>query len=268
MALRAAGHSVAGYDAAAGVAERAAERGAVDVAANTIAEAVAGADLVVLAAPVLALHDLLGAIGPHLDPSALVTDLGSTKARVVAWAEEQLSDPARFVGGHPMAGRERSGVEAADPALFAGCVWCLTPGPRMAPETLSRVAALVASLGARPLPLDPARHDDAVAAVSHLPLLAATALTLTATGDPAWPTAQVLAAGSFRDTTRVASGDPRMARDICLSNKAPLLACLDAYMAALGRLRERVAADDPAVEADFAAAAQARDAWLVARARR
>jgi prephenate dehydrogenase len=264
MALRASGaaRTVAGYDAAPGVAARARADGAIDSAAASPAAVVAGADLVVLAVPVLAMRELLAAIAPHVAPGALVTDLGSTKAAIVAWAEELLSDPRSFAGGHPMTGRERSGVAAAEPQLYQGCVWCLTPGPRTSAATLARLAALVERLGAQPTVLDPDQHDAAVAAVSHLPLLAATALALTASARPDWPTAQSLAADGFRDTTRVASGDPRMARDICLSNAQPILDCLDAYLATLRSLRDAVAARDAAVEETFATARQARDAWL------
>jgi prephenate dehydrogenase len=264
LALRAAGavRTIAGYDSAAGVAERARERGAVDIAATSPADAVAGSDLVVLAVPVLATRELLAAIAPRLAHSAVVTDLGSAKAQVVAWAEELLPDPSRFVGGHPMTGRERSGVAAAEPALYQGCVWCLTPGLRTSSDALSRLTALVERLGAHATVLDPNQHDAAVAAVSHLPLLAAAALTLTASDRPDWPIARSLAAGGFRDTTRIASGDPRMARDICLTNTQPILDCLDAYLATLRSLRDALAARDPAIEETFAAAKRARDAWV------
>jgi len=262
LALRATDHSVVGYDAAPGVAERARERGAIEVAAGTVAEAVINADVVVLATPVLAMRDLLGAIAAHLSPQALVTDLGSTKAQVVAWAQELLPDPARFLGGHPMAGRERSGVEAAEAGLYQGCVWCLTPTAATAPQTVDRLVALIGELGARPLMLDAERHDAAVALVSHLPLVAACALVLTATDSPDWPLAGTLAAGGFRDSTRVASGDPRMARDICRTNAGPLLAGLDAYIEMLRGLRERISAGDRSIEEAFVAAKRERDAWI------
>src|SRR5262249_41569698 len=129
LALRAEGlaGAIAGYDSVAEVAERARERGAVDTAIATVGEAVAGAELVVLAGPVLGLRELLASLAPYAAPNAVVTDVGSTKAQVVAWAEELLPEPERFVGGHPMAGLEQSGVVAADPTLYHGCVWCLTP---------------------------------------------------------------------------------------------------------------------------------------------
>ncbi len=268
LALRHAGigHAISGYDALPGRAERARALGAVTAVAESPAAAVAGADLVVLAAPVLALRELLRAIAPHLAPRAVVSDLGSTKAAVVRWARETLPDPSRFIACHPMAGKEQSGIEAADADLFAGAVWCLTPDAGAAPDALARLRALVAALGARPLVLDPARHDEAVAGASHLPLLAATALVLAVSAPPDWPDVARLAAGGFRDTTRVASGDPRMARDIALSNREPILRRLDAYIAALQGLRARVAAGDPEIERAFTDAKAARDEWLRTRA--
>jgi len=267
MALRRAGigRVISGYDALPGRAERARALGAITTVAESPAAAVMGADLVVLGAPVLAIRELLGAIAPHLVPRAVVTDLGSTKAEVVRWARESLPDPSRFIAGHPMAGKERSGIEAAAADLFAGAVWCLTPDAGTAPDALARLRTLVAALGARPLVLDPARHDEAVAGASHLPLLAAAALVRAVSMQPDWPDVGRLAAGGFRDTTRVASGDPRMARDIALTNREPLLRRLDAYIAALQGLRAQVAAGDPEIERAFMDAKAARDEWLRTR---
>lgn len=265
LALRERGlaREVAGYDASADVGERALARGAVSRLGGRAAEAVASSELVVLATPVLAMHGLLAEIGPHLAPGAVVSDLGSTKRAVVGWAEAALPAPGRFVGGHPMAGGERSGPDAAEAALFEGCVWCITPSASTAPEALARVTALVAALGARPHVLDANRHDAAVAAISHLPLVSAATLTLTAAESAAWPDAAPLAAGGFHDTTRVASGDPRMARDICLTNAGALLPLLDAYIARLQQLRGAIAAGEPeAIEGEFSAAKAARDGWL------
>ena len=264
LALRAAGGAgtIAGYDKREGVATRAHGRGAVGVACASVAEAVAGADLVVLAAPVLAQRDLLRALATHLMPSAVVTDLGSTKVGVVEWAEETLPDPSHFVGGHPMTGSERSGIEAADAGLYRGRPWCLTRSARTTSAALDRVQALVECVGARPIVVEAAAHDVAVAAISHLPLVVATALVLAATESPEWDLARTLAAGGFRDTTRVASGDPNMASDICLTNTRPLMDCLDAYLAVLHGLRNQIARQDANIEGIFTQAKRARDAWV------
>lgn len=263
LALReaAVAEVVAGYDRAPGVAARARERCAITDACASVEGAVGGADLVVLAVPVLAMRDVLAKIAPYLKHGALVTDLGSTKAQVLAWAAASVPGSAHFIGGHPMAGAERSGVEAALPALYRGCVWCLTPAPETPSEALAVLIRMAERLGARPLVLDAEAHDDAVAAISHLPLLAAVALTTVAADRADWGLAQRLAAGGFRDTTRVAAGDPRMARDICLTNREPLLAALDAYLAELRALRLLIAAGDAAVEARFAQAQRIRTDW-------
>jgi len=264
LALHANGvaERVTGYDALPGRAERARERGALDLAAASPAGAIRAADLVVLAVPVGATRALLEAIAVSLAPRALVTDLGSTKRAVCSWAEALLPDPNRFIGGHPMAGGEQSGIEAAASELFAGAVWCLTPTAATDPAAVADAAGLVRALGARPLVVDAGRHDMLVAAISHLPLVAAAALMETVTADPTWTEAARLAAGGFRDTTRVASGDPVMARDICLTNGPALLAWLDAYQEALGRLRAAIAVGDAAaIEDAFARARAAREAW-------
>ena len=264
MALREQGvaREIVGYDAAPGVAVRARERGAIDAACETLSDAVRNSDLVILATPLLAMRDLLAEIAPLLAPETIITDLGSAKGAVVAWAESLLPSPGQFVAGHPMAGSEQSGVAAANRALYHGCTWLLTPTSRTSDAALATVERIVAALGAHPARLSPESHDRAVALASHLPLLAASALMLTIAESPNAADALTIAAGGFRDTTRVASGSPRMARDICLTNSAPLLVALDAYLNRLQALRQQLAGEDPAIEETFATARAARNEWL------
>jgi prephenate dehydrogenase len=267
IVLRATGVArlVAGYDASPGVAARARERGAIDLACADVSQAVAEADLVILAMPIRATPDLLSTIAPCLAPGALVSDLCSVKAYVVACAERVLSDSSRFVGGHPMTGSERSGVEAAHADLYDGCIWPLTPTERTAPEAVARLSWMIRHLGAMPLLLAPAEHDAAVALISHLPRIAATGLILTAAQSASWPMARDLAAGGFRDTTRVVSGDPAMMLDICDANTAALLTSLDAYIETLRSLRARIANGDVTLEDTLASAKHTRDSWIRAR---
>jgi prephenate dehydrogenase len=254
---------VSGYDPDRRTLHRAEERGAIDLRFDTPEDAVVGCDLVVLAAPVLAVRELMRAIAPLLDDDATVMDLCGTKTQVMAWARELLPVPANFVGAHPMAGSERSGIDAADAGLYRHQPWCLTPILPGSQTAFERAMALVDALEPGTVSLvSPEEHDAAVASISHLPLLAATALTLTATTAPTWETASFLAAGGFRDTTRVASGNPRMARDVCLTNTQPILDSLDAYIATLQRLREAVASADMDLEGTFAEARRQRDWWL------
>ena len=267
MALRAAGVArvVTGYDAGPGVIERARERGAIDIACADVPQAVTEADLLVLAAPIRAASDLFTAIAPHVTPSALITDLCSVKAHIVSCAERTLSDPSRFIGGHPMTGSERSGVEAARADLYDGCIWPLTPTANTAPEAIARLSWTIGRLGATPFLLDPAEHDAAVALISHLLRIAASGLILVAAQSASWPAARELAAGGFRDTTRVASGDPAMMLDICGANSTALLSGLDAYIETLRSLRAQIANGDVTLEDTFASAKQTRDDWLRAR---
>lgn len=267
MALRRRGlaRAVAGYDLAPRVAARAHACGAVTAVCGAVEDAVAAADLVVIATPVLAVSAVMAACAASLAPAAVVTDVCSTKAEVVRWAEELLPAPEHFIGGHPMAGRETSGPDAADAELFAGCVWCLAPTHRCDTMALAWLRELVAALGARPLVLDAVEHDEAVAAISHLPLVAAAALTLTAASDARADLARTLAASGFRDTTRVASGSPRMGRDILLTNREPVLACLDAYLAQLHHLRDAIArSDGDALERTLSEARRIRGEWMKA----
>jgi prephenate dehydrogenase len=262
MALRTGGHAriVAGFDSAPGIAARAQQLGAIDGACDSLRVAVAESDLVVLATPVLAMRDLLEEISPLLDAETVVTDLGSAKAAVVAWAES-LPEPGQFIGGHPMTGSEQSGVEAANADFFRGCVWCLTPSTQTSGAAIQRVTLLAETLGARVRMVTPDQHDQAVALVSHLPLLAATALTLTVGQSSTAADALTLAAGGFRDTTRVASGSPRMARDICIANRSQLLASLDRYLGTLQAIRDHITEPNDALEALFVTARDTRNHW-------
>ena len=267
LALRAASppYSVAGYDARSEITRLAAERGVIDEAGATVTAAVAGAGLIILATPISAMPDLLREVALAADPGAVITDVGSTKARMCQWAGATLPYPERFVGGHPMAGSEQAGLAHADGNLFRECVWCLTPEASSAPVAVETVERMVRAVHARPLMMDARRHDDAVALVSHVPLAVAAALIHATAGSPLWPDARVLAASGFRDTTRIASGDPEMARDIFLTNSEPVVAGLDACISTLVALREHIASHDPAVEATFRAARSSRDAWLATR---
>jgi prephenate dehydrogenase len=256
---------IAGYDATAGVAEQARARGAIDQPCAGVTEALRAADAVIVAAPTLAARELLDAIGAGwgaLADGAIVTDVCSVKAPVIAWARAALPELQRFVGGHPMCGSERAGIAAADADLYIDARWVVTPTPETEPDALARAEALARAVGARPRLMDAVAHDDAVAAVSHLPLAVAAALAGALAEEPDWPAAAKLAAGGYRDTTRVAAGDPIMGRDMLLANRARILARLDAFNARLERLRAALASGDAAaVEALLRAASAARRDW-------
>jgi prephenate dehydrogenase len=232
MALRAQGWFVTGRDRDPARADRALVLGALDaVGADPDAEVTFIATPVsVIAAEALQL----------VSPTGIVTDVGSVKGPIVA-----AVDHPRFVGGHPMAGSEQEGVDGADAALFEGATWVLTPTERTDPEAYARLRSVVSSLGADALAIPPDRHDQLVAVVSHVPHLAAAALmTLAAAGAEEHTTLLRLAAGGFRDMTRIAAGHPGIWPDICAENRDAIVDVLDGLIDTLSGLRGVVAAGD------------------------
>lgn len=205
-----------------------------------------------------------------------MTDAASTKAAVERWALDVLPAHVRWVGGHPMAGKETAGIEHADGTLFRGRTWCIVPPPAADPHAVALVTALARDTGAHTLEIDAASHDRAVAAVSHLPFVAAAALAHAVIGDASFEHISAIAGTGLRDMTRLASGDATMHRDIALTNRDNLVAQLEHYVACLHEviaLLRRVskpdatgdAVDEPAVRelgAYFAGLKQARDVWL------
>ena len=199
MALRARGWHVSGTDATPGTAARAVELGALDVEGEDRT-----ADLVVVATPVHVAADVIGPIlsSPEWNRSAVVTDVGSVKGPLVA-----AVDRPRFVGGHPMAGSEQVGIEGASAELFLGATWVLTPTPTTDPAAYARVRSVLAEFGANVVALDPVEHDTLVAVVSHVPhLTAATLMALASDLEEEHGALLQLAAGGFRDMTRIAAG--------------------------------------------------------------
>lgn len=230
-----------GFDREWGVGPRAQKAGAIDRYAGSAGAAVRDAAVVVIATPVLAARELFQEIASDLREGAVVIDTCSTKAQVARWARELLPPHVEFVGGHPMAGKTESGLEAADAALFRDRPFVLTPGPDTSERSVAIARALVEALGAKPVFMDPEEHDSYVAAVSHLPLLTSVALFTVAQQSQAWPELAQLAAGGFLDTTRLASGEPEMAHDIFLTNGDNVVHWLDRYVATLTEFRTLIA---------------------------
>lgn len=215
--------------------------GVIDSMAENLAEEVSSADLVVLAVPVKATEAVLEQIKPFLTPSTILTDVGSTKGNVVEAAERVFGRlPVGFVPGHPIAGSEKSGVAAADSQLFNGYKVILTPLPDSADEATARVEEMWRFTGAEVLMMDVARHDEVLAATSHLPHILAFSLVDTLAREEENLDIFRYAAGGFRDFTRIAGSDPTMWHDVCLANKDPLLRQLDRFTAGLARLRSAI----------------------------
>jgi prephenate dehydrogenase len=219
LSLKALGqYFVVGIDRDRQTLQVALETGAIDEGTTDCRLGVAGARIVFLAVPVASIMEIAARIRNSVPSDAVVTDVGSTKALVVETLEGLY--PGRYVGGHPMTGSERAGIGGADPYLLENAIYVLTPTDRTGPRALSAVEQLVREIGANPISLAPREHDLIVAAVSHQPYLLAVALmNLAASLEPEHPAALLLAAGGFRDVTRVASGDPSMWLDIFASNR-------------------------------------------------
>lgn len=232
---------VAGYDPDGAAAEAALRAGAVTSVAPDPVAAADGADLVVLAGPVDATGPLVDALAGNVGEGAVVTDVGSAKAAVVAAGEKAFG--RSFVGGHPMAGSERHGVDAATADLFRDAWWILTPTRATSPEAYARVADLVARLGAKPVAVSPGRHDSLVARLSHIPQLTASALVDLAAGAGDREALLGLAAGGFRDVTRIAASNPDLWVTILRSNKPSILD-------ALGTLNRKLTAVAGSIERD------------------
>ncbi|OIP10690.1 MAG: prephenate dehydrogenase [Betaproteobacteria bacterium CG2_30_68_42] len=246
---------------------RALALGVIDRAATDWADALAGADLVLLSMPVGQTRAALDSAAPHLEAHTLVTDAGSTKGDVVAAARAALGRRiGRFVPAHPIAGAEKSGVDAASADLFRGKRVVVTPLAENAPGSVARVRAFWESCGARVTEMDPQEHDRVFAAVSHLPHVLAFCLVDALARRENAEMLFGFAASGFRDFTRIAASHPEMWRDICLANREALLAEIARYGSELDRLRELLAAGDgAALESLFRHAREARNAWAVAR---
>lgn len=243
-ALRGRCRAVVGVARRAETVQAALSRELVDLGTTDLAGGVAGADVVVLAAPVGAILRLLREIGPLLPDGCLVMDLGSTKSQIVA-EMARLPAPMEPLGGHPMCGREVSGIAAADPALFRHRPFVLTPLPRTSEAALTLGRELVEAVGARPVLLDAARHDRLAAAVSHAPYLLACALTAAASDAAAAdPMVWELAASGFRDTSRLAASDVTMMLDILLTNREAALKAVESCGAQLRGLARLLEAED------------------------
>ncbi len=233
MALRRRGWHVTGDDRDPAVARRALELGALDTV-GTDPEA----EVTFLATPVRAVAD--AAKAALVGGDGLVTDVGSVKASIV----DAIDDP-RFIGGHPMAGSEQDGVEGADPDLFAGAVWVLTPTAATDDRSLDALRSVIGQLGADVVALTPDHHDALVAVVSHVPHLTAASLMRMADDRATEHRALLrLAAGGFRDMTRIASGHPGIWPDICAENRGAIVEVLDGLLASLQEVRSIVAGDD------------------------
>lgn len=242
------------------------KRGAFHKVEGRVQPAIDGADVVVLATPVMAMRDLMETIGSYLPEDTVVTDVGSSKRVVVDWATELLPQKLQFVGGHPMAGREAAGPENAAADLFSGKPYCIVPKPHTKEQAVSAIATMAEAIGAKPFFISAEEHDSFVAAVSHLPFMMSVALMQTVSKSANWDDIAQLASSGFRDLSRLASGDAIMHRDISITNREPIVSWIDSFIRELYEIRsllkDESGPDPAAVEGLFEHASVERSRWL------
>ncbi|MDO8614461.1 MAG: prephenate dehydrogenase/arogenate dehydrogenase family protein [Dehalococcoidia bacterium] len=272
LALKAAGLqgvTIVGHDRDRANANQAERLGAIDRAEHNLPRAVAGAGMVIIATPVLAVRDVLEQIAPDLAAGAIVTDTASTKAHVMQWAQELLPEGVNFIGGHPMAGKETMGIQHAEAGLFQGKAYCICPAVTAAEPAVKSVLGLVRLLGSEPLFMDAEEHDQYAAAVSHLPLMVSAGLFTLLRSSPAWEDLGAMASSGFHDVTRLASGDPAMSHGIWRTNREAVIHWLERMAAELLRFRDLLKdAQDEALLEIFAKAQIERDTLLAQPPRR
>ncbi|MDO5528075.1 MAG: prephenate/arogenate dehydrogenase family protein [Paracoccus sp. (in: a-proteobacteria)] len=250
MAARASGSAghIAGYAKSAETRAAVRDLGFCDSVHDSAAEAVAGADLVILAVPVGAMGEIAAAIGPHLGPGAIVTDVGSVKQEVIAAVAPHLPAQVHFIPGHPLAGTEHSGPRAGFASLFQNRWWLLTPLEGAEPAPTARLSAFVRSLGAQVEEMDAAHHDLVLSVTSHVPHLIAYTMVGVADHLKRVTESEVIkySAAGFRDFTRIAASDPVMWRDVFLTNKEAVLDVLGRFTEELFVLQRAIRMGDAA----------------------
>ncbi|HEX5368283.1 MAG TPA: prephenate dehydrogenase/arogenate dehydrogenase family protein [Dehalococcoidia bacterium] len=235
---------VIGYDKNPEVMQRAHKAGVVQGTAPTLAHAVRDATMVIIASPIVSMRKVFQEMAPNLRAGAVVTDTASTKSDVLRWAHETLPANVFFVGGHPMAGKEKQGLHQAEASLFDERPYCVVPSVEAVPGAVNAVVGLAQALGAMPFFLDADEHDSYAAAISHVPLLTSVALFNLVRGSNAWPELANMAGPGFRDLTRLASGEPEMSHDIFLTNRDNVLHWLSRYISELSKLQELIEAQE------------------------
>ncbi len=236
---------VAGYDIDAKTLAAAKAAGAIDTVVESPSDGCVAVDFVFIATPLGVIPKVLAEIAESVEAETVVTDVGSTKQTIIKTAGEVLPADGNFIGGHPMAGSDQGGFESATATLFREAVYVLTPTASTGSEAFQGLHALLTRLEARVMALSPAKHDEVVAAVSHLPhVLAAALVNHVATVDEGVENRLLFAAGGFRDTTRIAGSNPDLWVDICIDNQGAIVESIDSFRKVLSAARDQIAAGD------------------------
>ena len=271
LALKRAGlvKRVVGYSKSPSTTEKARKLGVIDIAAESALLAVSGSDIVLVSVPVAATESTFKAVRDLIDPGVLVMDVGSTKRDVVEAARRVLKERiGSFVPAHPIAGKESSGIEAADAQLYAGCQVILTPLPQTRAEMVQKATDVWSAIGCHVLKMSPENHDSAFAAVSHLPHLLAFAYYSAVAKQRAGRDFLSLAGPGFRDFTRIAASDPVMWRDVLMSNREEILKQSQRFRLTLDALEHVMKmGNQEALEDLIRSASESRAAWKMNQAK-
>ncbi len=219
-------------------ANKAKDMGALDRVSGSLVGAVQNAQVVVISTPVMAIKDVMDIIGPSLEPGCLVTDTGSSKGLVLAWAEERLPANVNFVGGHPIIGSDGSGPEAARADAFNNRPYCLIPSRRASQNHVQTLNDLIRTIGGKPYYIDLAEHDSFVGAVDQLPTLLGVALVSCTSQSPSWDDIAQVASVQYREMTKPAALDPQATSDSVLSNREGVVSWIDSFIGHLYEVRQ------------------------------
>jgi prephenate dehydrogenase len=266
LALRRAepNFKIIGHDKDRSVAKKALKLGAIEKEEWNLISAVEGADLVIIATPVMAIREVFEATAPYLKTECVITDTSSVKEEVLKWAEELLPETVHFVGGNPIVNKDETGIDAASADLFRKSTYCIVPSVTAHPAAIELVTSMVRTLGAEPFFLDPAEHDGQVGGVEHLPLVTASALLMTTADAPSWRDIRRLPSSNFWRVTHLPSTDPKNYRDTLLANRDNISRWIDMYIDNLRELQERLVAADTEEwwEKFFTELIDTRNRWL------
>ena len=256
-----AAQQVVGYDSKKHVAHEARKSGAIDQAYSSLADAIRGSEFIILTTPINTMRSCLQDIATIASPGTVITDVASTKAQVISWAEEYLPTSVFFVGGHPILNNDIFENRLASAALFKNCVYCLTPTKRTSSAALDKALQLIELLGSRVRFLEPAEHDGLVAGVNHLPFVLSAILLNTVAERPSWADAAIVADKSMYNMTDMTINDPQAYRDICLTNSEALSRWLAEYISELSAFRDQLILHDSNLIHTFNRSKKLREQW-------
>jgi prephenate dehydrogenase len=256
-----AAQQIVGYDSNKHMTHNARKSRAIDQSYALLTDAIRGSEFIILTIPLNSMRSCLQEIATIASSGTVITDVASTKAQVISWAEEYLPTSVFFVGGHPIISKDIFEDRPASAALFKNCVYCLTPTKRTSSAALDSVMRLIEILDARVRFLEPAEHDGLVAGVNHMPFVISAILMNTVVGSPSWVDAAVVAEKSMYDMTRLSKSPPETYRDICLTNSEALSRWLAEYISELSTFRDQLMLHDSNLIQTFTRSKELREQW-------